>query len=101
MEDCVSIRQSDGLRISIQKRLLLRSLSELFHVFKENNENVKIGLSEFCQLRPPYCVSAGSTGTHVVCMCLYHENVKIMLEGLSIKDLTKNSETNNQIIRTS
>ena len=39
-----------------QKRLLVCNLKELYALFKEQNPEVKIGLSKFCSLRPKWRV---------------------------------------------
>lgn len=66
-------------------------LNELFSLFKQTYPNLKIGRSLFCSLRPKWCVLPGSTGTHSVCVCKYHQNVKLIIEGaklnVSYKDL--------------
>ena len=79
-KDCVSVRV-DGKREKVQKRLLLSTLREAFHHFQEINPGHKIGLSKFMELRPKHVVLPGSTGTHTVCVCLYHQNPKLMISG--------------------
>ena len=74
MKDCVSVR-IDGKKVPMQKRMVLCNLNELFTTFKSEHEDVKIGFTKFSQLRPKHCVLAGSSGTHTVCVCIYHENV--------------------------
>ena len=56
--------------------------------FKEQNPEIKIGFSKFAELRPEYCILAGASGTQPVCVCVYHQNVKLMLDGLNISELT-------------
>ena len=34
------------------------------------------------------CVLAGSSGTHCVCVCMIHQNVKLMLQQLNISELS-------------
>ena len=91
MKDFVSVKQKDGKREHIQKRLILGDLSEIYRLFKEKYEHVKIGFTKFTQLRPPHCVLAGTSGTHNVCVCVHHENVKLMLNAIDLESLTKNS----------
>ena len=38
----------------------------------------KIGFSKFCELRPKWCITVNSSGTHSVCVCTYHQNAKLM-----------------------
>lgn len=61
-KDFVSI----GRNIHKQKRLLLCNIHELYVTFKERNPAMKIGFSKFCSLRPKWCVTVGSLGTHTV-----------------------------------
>lgn len=83
----------DNEQIHKQKRLILYSLNELYILFKEKHPEMKIGRSMFCSLRPKWCVLPGSSGTHSVCVCKYHQNMKLMIEAAKInatyKDLLK------------
>ena len=42
----------------------------------------KIEVSKFCQLRPKECITVGHRGTHSVCVCVTHQNVKLMAAAL-------------------
>ena len=42
---------------------------------------MKIGFSTFAQLRPRQCIVAGAAGTHLVCVCMLHQNIKLMMTG--------------------
>ena len=44
----------------------------------------QIGFSKFCRLRPKWCVFPGSSGTHSVCVCTHHQNMKLLLAPLSV-----------------
>ena len=48
-------------------------------LFKEQNPGLKIGFSKFCSLRPKWCVTVGSSGTHSVCVCTIHQNAKLLV----------------------
>lgn len=52
----------------LQKHLILLTLRELYVLFKEKFNSMKLGFSKFCSLRPPECVLAGASGTHCVCV---------------------------------
>lgn len=91
LKDFLSIKQENGERKHVQKRLLLADLHEIFYLYKKEHEHVKIGFTKFTQLRPPYCVLAGSSGTHNVCVCVYHENIKLLLDAIDLQSLTKNT----------
>ena len=86
-KDCVSIRKKEYK----QKRLVLCNLHELYVAFKEKYQDIKIGFSKFCSLRPKWCVIAGSTGTHSVCVCSIHQNAVLLVDAIdwdvSYKDL--------------
>ena len=90
-KDCYSI-YVDGQKQTIQKRLILGNLKELYQKFKETNKDDKIGFSKFAMLRPKECVLAGSNGTHSVCVCTIHNNVKLMMSGAQISKVTENEE---------
>jgi hypothetical protein len=79
-KDCVSVNVG-GIKEHKQKRLILCNLKELYIHFKNTQPEHKIGFSKFCALRPNLCIIAGASGTHSVCVCCYHQNVKLMLEG--------------------
>ena len=49
------------------------------HEFKEKIPDSKIEVSKFAERRPKHCVLAGMSGTHSVCVCTIHQNVKLML----------------------
>ena len=87
-KDFVSVREGDK-RIHKQRRLLLLNLNELHSQFKARYPAVKIGLSKFCELRPKECVTVGARGTHSVCVCTIHQNVKLMLADLPANGITQ------------
>ena len=86
-KDFVSVREK-GKRIHVQKRLVLSNLKELYCDFKEKFPNEKIWFSKFAALRPKHCVLAGAGGTHCVCVCTIHQNVKLMLNMVQLPELT-------------
>lgn len=87
-KDCVKIRDETGAKLCVQKQLMLINLREMHELFKTENENIKIGFSKFAELRPKNCILAGPKGTHGVCVCLIHQNVKLMIENSSLASLT-------------
>ena len=91
LKDVLSIKQENGKREHVQKRLLLADLHEIYSLFKKEHADVKVGLTKFTQLKPPNCVLAGSSGTHNVCVCVHHENVKLMLNSIDLQNLTKDT----------
>ncbi|CAF2145756.1 unnamed protein product, partial [Rotaria magnacalcarata] len=81
----------------VQKRLVLSNLKEVFQLFTEKYPNTRIGFSKFAELRPKECVLAGSSGTHCVCVCTIHQNVKLMIVGSHMDDLQLEEETETPI----
>ena len=89
-KDFVTVKK-DGKRSQIQKRLVLSNLKECYILFKERYPVEKIGFSKFAELRPKQCVLPGASGTHTVCVCTIHQNVKLMFIAAKIHELTANS----------
>lgn len=83
MKDFVSVKGTDGIRERKQKFLILTNLKEAYQLFKEKYPHIKIGFSKFAELRPKECVLPGASGTHTVCVCTIHQNVKLMMVAIS------------------
>ena len=71
----------------MSKRLLLCNLKELYSCFKLNYQDEKVSFSKFASLRPKWCIIAGPKNTHSVCVCSYHQNVKLLLSSIEIEHL--------------
>ena len=69
------------------KRLLLCNLKELYSCFKLNYLDEKVSFSKFASLQPECCIKAGPKNTHSVCVCSYHQNVKLLLSSVGIEHL--------------
>jgi hypothetical protein len=82
--DYISIKVS-GVNMHEEKRLLLCN-------FKNSHAGVNVGVLKFASMHPRNCIMAGARGTHSVCVCTIHQNVKLMLEACKISELTRNSE---------
>jgi len=89
MKDYVSVN-IDGQRQHKQKRLVLCNLKEAFEQFKQTFPNNKVGFSKFSELRPKECVLAGGSGTHTVCVCTIHQNLKLMFQGSKLETVCEN-----------
>ena len=84
----------------------LCNLQELYTSFKEKHQNVNIGFSKFCALRPKWCVLADSKMTHSVCVCSAHQNVMLLVDVMDwdltykglIKKIIYNPESNKHIM---
>ena len=85
MKDFVTVKVNDGKKERLQKRLVYCNLRELFELFKTEFPNFKVGFSKFAEFRPEQCILAGASGTHTVCVCIIHQNVKLMIEGNDFK----------------
>ena len=79
-KDLVSITQ----RSHMQKRLILSNLKELYAEFKSSYPDIKTCFSNFCSHRPKWCITVGALGTHTVCACTYHPNVKLMIGAVKL-----------------
>lgn len=86
-KDFVVIRKNEGKKEYVQKRLVLANLREIYSLFKTDFPNEKIGFSKFCELRPKNCILAGKSGTHSVCVCTIHQNVKLMLNASKLNKM--------------
>jgi hypothetical protein len=81
MKDYVSVKGADGTREKKQKSLILCNLKEAHEKFKELHPKL-VGFSKFAELRPKECVLPGASGTHSVCVCDKHQNVKLMMAAI-------------------
>ena len=84
-KDYITIREKDSTGKQVkrveQTRYMLMSLKEAYAIFCENNPDVKVGLAKFCEFRPVN-VKLFDALPHHVCVCQYHENVRLLLEAL-------------------
>ena len=90
IKDKVSV-MVNGQRVSRTKHLILSNLKEVYQKFKDVFPGTEIGFSKFASLRPKECVLAGASGTHSVCVCTIHQNVKLMIHGAKLASLTAES----------
>lgn len=81
-KEFVNISNGDNVK-SVQKRLLLFDIKEVHKKFILKHPEIKISLSTFTKLRPRFCIPVGSKGTHNVCVCHIHQNMKLKLIGLN------------------
>ena len=80
-KDSVIIKEN-GKKLKLQKRHLMWSLKETFGLFQKEDPQVKIGFSKFCSLRPKN-VLLQAFMPRQVCLCQYHDNVKLLCECLT------------------
>ena len=82
-KDFVTIKNSDGAKERHQKRLILCNIREEYLQYKSTFPDDKIGFSKFTGLQPKWCRTVGQSGSHNVCVCIYHQNVKLMLSAVN------------------
>lgn len=88
--DTVNSKDADGKRCTLQKRILHYTVHDLYINFtNEYKEKLDIlpKFSYFASLRPIECTVAGDPGSHRICVCIHHENVKLRL--LELRDNMK------------
>ena len=78
--DVVTVKEN-GMKQKLQKRYLLCSIRELYQLFIEEYPGIKVSLSSFQDLRPPNVLYKSSI-PHNTCICMYHENVALLLKSL-------------------
>ncbi|CAF3141374.1 unnamed protein product [Rotaria sp. Silwood2] len=67
-------------RKPVPLRFLHSNIGETFQQFKLKHPNMEISRSKFFSLRP---VWVREQTTHESCMCIYHENADLLLQGIS------------------
>ncbi|CAF1275201.1 unnamed protein product [Rotaria sordida] len=80
--DTIVVKEQDGTRKTYQKSILLFNVREAHQMFLQDNPGIDVSRSVFAQLRPPY-VMVKSSMPHRVCVCLYHQNVNLLIDALS------------------
>ena len=86
-KDYLSVRDENGSKTQVQKRLILSNLREVYVQFKKDYEDIHVGFSTFCNLQPKHCILAVAVGTHSLCICAYHQNPKLQLNAIGEKGL--------------
>lgn len=81
-----------GFKVQEQKHLILCNLREAYKLFKTKHPSLKVGFSKFAELRPKECILAGGAGTHSVCVCTIHQNIKLMIVGSGLSCCTEGEE---------
>lgn len=82
LRDFFILRDDKG-KSKIQKRYLQFTLGEVYRLFLEDNPSTKIGFSKFADLRPKHICLRSKTPDNM-CLCIYHENIRLLLESSSI-----------------
>ena len=93
-KDFISVRQ-EGIRVhTYAEKIDLEQPEEVFYAFKDTFPDKKIGFSKFAELRPQFCVLAGASGTHSVCVCTIHQNMKLMFTGARLSEMSSPGDIN-------
>ena len=50
---------------------------------------LKLGFSKFVEARPKQCILPGTHRSHCECVCVHHDNVKLIIDGTNIPKLTE------------
>lgn len=87
--DTIVVKEDDGSKATYQKRILFNNLRENYELSKEKNKSVSLSRSSFAELRPRFVLPKAALA-HRNCLCLYHENVCLILKSL---DKSKKSVT--------
>ena len=84
-KDKVIVRHKDDkgkkVKIEYQARYMLMSLGEAYNLFNKEDDMPTCSLSKFCELRPKHVLLFDKI-PHNVCVCAYHENIRLMLIAL-------------------
>jgi hypothetical protein len=84
MKDYSIVRDpSDGTKTKFQRRYLQVTLGEAYNSFKERHEGIKIGFSRFAEMRPRHVLLRHETPENL-CLCVYHENVRLLLSSSTV-----------------
>ncbi|XP_058803484.1 uncharacterized protein LOC131671234 [Phymastichus coffea] len=79
-KECVTIKVPGQPSEIAQKKILIYDLRDLYNNWKEDsNREVVPCLAFFTSLKPKQCVFAGDPGTHNICVCPIHENIRLKL----------------------
>jgi hypothetical protein len=70
MKNVKNVKQPNGKRLKIQKRLLLINIKELYDEYKKKYSSAVCKLSVFFENRPVYVINVGATG-HIPCVCVF------------------------------
>lgn len=86
-KDFAFVKLDDGKRVDLQKQLLMYNINELYQQFQCEYPERKVDLTIFFTLCPKQCILAGDSGMHVLCVCIYSQNIKLLLNGRDIPTL--------------
>jgi hypothetical protein len=70
---------------------------EAYLSFKELNPEKFLGFSYPAELQPRHCLLSAASGTHVVCVCTIHQNVKSAISNAKLYDLIQKQIKNDYL----
>ncbi|CAF5166744.1 unnamed protein product [Rotaria magnacalcarata] len=82
--DYVTVTDDNGESMTLQKRILLYNIRETYQLFVDeySNKNVDLSSTSFNELRPVN-ILINSYMPHHSCLCIYHENLNLLIKLLS------------------
>lgn len=90
----------NGEKVTKQRRIILHNLNEAYIIFKQQYPHVKIGFSKFAEYRPKeILLTMDRCGIHYVCVCFYHQNVKLIFEALQKNHILERDTTYKDILK--
>ncbi|CAF4972949.1 unnamed protein product [Rotaria magnacalcarata] len=78
-KDTINVKQNNGEKKPVCCRYMVMSLQEAFELFKheyKDNEDIKIGYTKFCYLKPKWIKLSIKKN---ICLCHFHENFRLLL----------------------
>lgn len=82
IKDFVNLKDTFGIKIKMQKRVMLVTVGEAYTGFVEMFPERKISSSKFHSLRPDHVIIA-SEAPHNICCCSYCENFQFIFDAIS------------------
>lgn len=67
----------NGVSVKKVKRFMTRTIKETYQLFKENNPDLKLGLTKFYSLKPKWVLPCPS---QEVCLCIYCSNFDLLIK---------------------
>jgi hypothetical protein len=82
--DSITVKDDNGEKVTLQKRILLNTIRETYELYLSNNNisSSSLSINSFGNLRP-LNVLLNSHMSHRSCVCSYHENINLLLKPLA------------------
>lgn len=82
-KECITLKEAGQSSKKVQKRLILYDLKNLYSKWVEETTPTTVPcLAFFTKLKPIQCSFAGEPGTHNICVCAIHQNIKLKLAAI-------------------